>query len=227
MTFKNTASQREREPSAAFSDGPSQGVAPVQGKKILCIEDDAETAALLSEELSERGYAVRVAHRGRDGLTAILAEPPDLVLCDLSMPAMSGFEVLEHLTSVAPRFQNMPFVFLTAITDRESELRGRRLGADDYVTKPVDFEVLDTIIRARLAGVARQAVWPQEVALSARETEILQWSAKGKTRDEIAEILLISRRTVEYHLENARIKLAVPTRIQAVVKAVAGGLIEP
>jgi DNA-binding NarL/FixJ family response regulator len=219
MTSKTAALKRD--------DADRAGVSPVGEKKILCIEDDAETAELLHEELSERGYDVRVVHRGRDGLAAILADPPDLVLCDLSMPAMSGFEVLERLTAIAPRFQDMPFVFLTALTDRDSELRGRRLGADDYITKPVDFEVLDSIVRARLAGVARMAVWPEQVELSARETEILSWSAKGKTRDEIAEIVDISRRTVEFHLENARIKLGVPTRIQAVVKAVAGRLIEP
>ena len=71
------------------------------------------------------------------------------------MPAMSGFELLERLIALAPRFSKMPFVFLTALTDRDNELRGRRLGADDYVTKPIDFDLLATIISARLAGVAR------------------------------------------------------------------------
>src|SRR5579862_7761428 len=87
-------------------------------KRILCIEDDREAAALIAEELSERGYEVSLAHDGREGFGAILKEAPDLVLSDISMPVMSGFELLERLTSLVPRFSSMPFVFLTALTDR-------------------------------------------------------------------------------------------------------------
>ena len=64
-------------------------------KKILCIEDDRETAALIAEELIDRGYEVSIAHDGREGLTAILKNMPDLVLSDISMPVMSGFDLLE------------------------------------------------------------------------------------------------------------------------------------
>src|SRR5258708_14786151 len=105
-------------------------------KKILCIEDDRETAALIAEELAERGYDIHVAHDGREGYAAILKLMPDLVLSDISMPVMSGFELLERLTSLPPRFRNMPFVFLTALTDRHNHLTGRQPAADAYVTKP-------------------------------------------------------------------------------------------
>src|SRR5271167_5145063 len=124
-------------------------------KKILVIEDDRETVGLIAEELKDRGYEVHLAHDGREGLAAILKTMPDLVLSDISMPLMSGFELLERLIALAPRFAKMPFVFLTALTDRDNELKGRQLGADDYVTKPIDFDVLVTIIAARLASVAR------------------------------------------------------------------------
>lgn len=196
-------------------------------KTILCIEDDLETAALISEELVERGFSVNVANDGREGLAAILKQRPNLVLCDVSMPFLSGFDVLEQLTEIAPDFGYMPFVFLTALTDRENELKGRQLGADDYVTKPIDFDLLATIISARLTRVARTEIWPQAVELSEREVEALTWSARGKTSDEIALILGLSKRTVDFHVDNARAKLGVATRIQAVVKAVAGKLIEP
>ena len=118
-------------------------------KKILCIEDDAETAALIAEDLQDRGYAVSIAADGHSGLSAILKSGPDLVLCDINMPGMTGFEVMERLIALAPKFEAVPFIFLTARTDRDSELKGRRLGADDYVTKPVDFEILAAIIDAR------------------------------------------------------------------------------
>jgi DNA-binding response OmpR family regulator len=122
-----------------------------EAKKILRIEDDREIAALIAEELIERGYENIVAYDGREGLAAILKETPDLVLCDIRMRNMSGFEVLEQLIEIAPRFAHMPFVFLTGIADRESRLRGLQLGADDYVVKPIDFDALATIIVARLA----------------------------------------------------------------------------
>jgi DNA-binding response OmpR family regulator len=196
-------------------------------KRILCIEDDRESAALIAEELADRGYDVSVAYDGREGFAAILKDAPDLVLSDISMPVMSGFELLERLTSLAPRFSSMPFVFLTALADRNDELKGRQLGADEYVTKPIDFELLDTIITARLAGVARTEVWPKLVDLNEREIETLTWAARGKTSAEIAQILGVTKRTVDFHIDNARVKLGAATRIQAAIKAATGRLIEP
>ncbi|KJK22728.1 LuxR family transcriptional regulator [Burkholderiaceae bacterium 16] len=196
-------------------------------RKILCIEDDAETAALIAEELFERGFAVSTAHDGQQGLAAILRDTPDLVLCDVSMPVMTGFELLEKITSLAPRFADMPFVFLTALAQREAELKGRRLGADDYVTKPVDFDILTSIVEARLARVARTRPGLPAVQLSDREVETLVWSARGKTSGEIAIILGLSKRTVDFHIDNARQKLGVATRIEAVVKAASAGIIKP
>jgi DNA-binding response OmpR family regulator len=196
-------------------------------KRVLCIEDDCETAALIAEELNDRGYEVGVAYNGRDGLAAILRAPPDLVLADVSMPAMSGFDLLERLTALEPRFVRMPFVFLTALADHDNELKGWQLGADDYVTKPVDFDVLAAVIASRVNRVARSAVWPKRIKLGDREREALTWAARGKTFAEVGEILGLSRRTVEFHLDNARRKLGVPTRTQALIKAAIGGLIEP
>jgi DNA-binding NarL/FixJ family response regulator len=196
-------------------------------KQILCIEDDAETAALIVEDLQERGYAVNIATDGNAGLSAILKYGPDLVLCDINMPAMTGFELMERLIALAPQFKAVPFIFLTARTDRDSELKGRRLGADDYVTKPVDFEILAAIIDARLGKGARNEVWSRHVALNDRELECLTWSARGKTSPEIATILNLSKRTVNFHIENACRKLNVSTRTEAVVKATSGRLIDP
>jgi DNA-binding response OmpR family regulator len=196
-------------------------------KKILCIEDDRETAALVVEELDDRGFEAIAAHDGHEGFVAILKRMPDLVLCDVNMPIMSGFEVLERLIDIAPRLGRIPFVFLTAMTDRDNELRGRRLGADDYVTKPIDFDMLDMIINARLAGVARNEMWPKLAMLNDREIEALTWVARGKTSVEIGDLIGLSKRTVDFHLDNARIKLGATTRTQAAIKAAIGRLIEP
>jgi DNA-binding response OmpR family regulator len=196
-------------------------------KTILCIEDDRETAALIVEELIDRGFSVDLAHDGRQGLAAILDRPPDLVLCDISMPFMSGFDVLEHVTKTASAFDRVPFVFLTALTDRENELKGRQLGADDYVTKPVDFDILDAIITTRLARASREAAMSDDVALNPREVQTLTWAARGKTSAEIAQIVKLTKRTVDFHIDNARNKLGVATRIQAAIKATNSRLIEP
>jgi DNA-binding NarL/FixJ family response regulator len=197
-------------------------------KKILCIEDDRETAQLIAEELCERGFDVIVARDGQEGFVAILKGIPDLVLCDIGVPIMSGFELLERLMELAPRLGGLPpFVFLTALSDREDELRARRLGADDYVTKPIDFDILETIIKARLVGVARTEIGPKLADLNDREIETLTWVARGKTSTQIAEMLGLAKRTVDFHLDNARTKLGAATRTEAVVKAAFGRLIEP
>jgi DNA-binding response OmpR family regulator len=195
--------------------------------RVLCIEDDSETAALIAEELSDREFDVNVAYGGQDGLAAILRGKPDLVLADVSMPGMSGFDVLERLTRLAPRFESMPFIFLTALADRDNELRGRRLGADDYVTKPIDFDLLEAIIKTRLKRGLRGAAWPSDVKLSGREIETLTWAARGKTSAEISQILGMAKRTVDFHVDNARIKLGVANRTEAVMKAASSRLITP
>ncbi|WP_297476086.1 response regulator transcription factor [Ferrovum sp.] len=193
--------------------------------KILCIEDDHEMADLISEELQDRGFTVLLTHNGQDGLEAIERSRPDLVLCDIGLPVLSGFEVLEKVLVALPN--PPPFIFLTALTDRESELRGRRLGADDYVTKPIDFDVLYEILRARLGRTRENPTSSVGLELAEREREVLTWSARGKTSSEIALILGLSKRTVDFHIDNARTKLGVATRIEAAIRAASLGLITP
>lgn len=195
-------------------------------RKILCIEDDRETADLIAEELADRGFRVTTAYSGQEGLLSIMKATPDLILCDISMPFMTGFEVLERLIEIAPRLGKIPFVFLTALTDRADELRGRRLGADDYVTKPIDFERLVHIINARLVDVARIKRLPRRVELNDRQIQVLTWVARGMTSAEIADKLRLSKRTIDFHINNARIKLHAATRAEAAIKAIADGLIK-
>lgn len=226
MTYlEQTTSRRQTpSPSASGSDRTNRA-GPGKIQRILCIEDDRQTAGLLGEALGDLGYQVEIAHSGAEGMRAIDARRPNLVLCDLNMPGMSGFEVLERVAALPHGLHHMPFLFLTALTDRESELRGRRLGADDYVGKPIDFEVLDAIIKTRLTRSGREDRKHAAIELSERETDALTWSARGKTSDEIAQILGLTKRTVDFHIDNARAKLGVATRIEAVAMAVASELI--
>jgi DNA-binding NarL/FixJ family response regulator len=194
--------------------------------KVLCIDDEREAAALIAEELTDRGFDVQLAYTGQEGLLAVMQATPDLILCDIGMPTMTGLEVLERLNEFAPRVGAIPFVFLTALADREMELKGRRLGADDYITKPIDFERLVMIINARLAGVARTKLGPKPPELNDREVEILTLVSRGKTSIEIARKLHLSKRTIDFHIDNARFKLRAATRTEAATRAAASGLIK-
>jgi CheY-like chemotaxis protein len=122
-------------------------------KRIQIIEDDREIADLVAEELTDRGYEVRTAYSGPEGCSAIFEAAPDLVLSDLMMPVMSGFDVLDRLAA-APSLRNIPFVFLSGQSEGDVALRARLAGVDDFVVKPVDFDVLDRVISTRLALAA-------------------------------------------------------------------------
>ena len=122
---------------------------------ILCIEDEPEIRQAIVEELEDAGYRTAEAENGQSGLATIVATQPDIVLCDINMPEMDGTEVLTNLREHHPDLADMPFVFLTAQADRTAVLNGKKLGADDYLTKPIDFELLLATVEARLGQVQR------------------------------------------------------------------------
>ena len=123
--------------------------------KVLCIEDEDDIRQIMVEELSDAGYEVVEAADGQGGLNAILNQKPDLVISDIGMPVMDGHDLLEVLRSDHPDLADMPFIFLTALADRNCIVKSKKLGADDYLTKPVDFEVLFATIESRLNQVER------------------------------------------------------------------------
>lgn len=192
---------------------------------LLCIEDDPDTCELLVEVLSAEGFTVSTVSSGKAGLSA-LERRPDLVLCDIDLPDLSGFEILAKIRSDNLLPIGVPFIFLTAFSQRTHQLQARQLGCDDYVTKPIDFELLIAIIRHRLAA-AEKGAEKSSLRLTEREIEILTWVARGKSSSDIATILDISERTVNFHMDNAMRKAGVATRVQAAVKCALLGLIDP
>jgi DNA-binding NarL/FixJ family response regulator len=192
---------------------------------LLCIEDDPDTCELLAEVLSAEGFTVSTVMSAGEGLAA-LEKRPDLVLCDIDLPDATGFEILKTIRSDNLMPIGVPFIFLTAYSQRTHQLQARQLGCDDYVTKPIDFELLIAIIRHRLAATEKGPE-KSELRLTEREVQVLTWVARGKSSADIATILEISERTVNFHLDNAMRKAGVATRVQAAVKCAMLGLIEP
>ncbi len=124
-------------------------------KKILLIEDNPEVRENTSEILSLANYEVVVAENGRIGLELAQQEKPDLIICDIMMPELDGYGVL-HILSKNELTAGIPFIFLTAKTERADIRKGMNMGADDYLTKPFDDTDLLNAIETRLRKNAMQ-----------------------------------------------------------------------
>jgi len=120
---------------------------PAASPVVLVVEDDATISDLLAYNLRRAGYGVRQEWTGRTGLESALAGTVDLVLLDLMLPGLDGLAVSRELRRQKP---GLPIIMLTARTERETMLEGFVSGADDYVTKPFDMDVLLARIKARL-----------------------------------------------------------------------------
>lgn len=134
--------------SAAATTAPEPAV-------ILCVEDEEDLRRDLCEELREAGYTVREAADGEAALRQLADCRPDLVLCDISMPGLDGYDVLRLLRERHPDQAETPFVFLSALANPREVIAGKRLGADDYLVKPVDFDLVLATVEARLRQIAR------------------------------------------------------------------------
>ncbi len=122
---------------------------------ILCIDDEAQLREDVVEELEDEGFRVLQACDGQEGLEQILRHRPDLVICDITMPRKNGYELLKEIRSDHGISAEMPFIFLSALADREHVIAGLRLGADNYITKPVDFDILRAKVTTCLSLVDR------------------------------------------------------------------------
>jgi CRP-like cAMP-binding protein/FixJ family two-component response regulator len=122
---------------------------PKAMKKILVIEDNEEVRENLEEILELYGYEVESAKDGKIGVEKALKSPPDLILCDVMMPHLDGFGVLNILSKKSAT-ANIPFIFLTAKTEKSDFRRGMNLGADDYITKPFYKDELLDVLETRL-----------------------------------------------------------------------------
>ena len=123
-------------------------------KSVLVIDDNKDIRENTAEILDLAGYKTFTAENGKKGVDVALREKPDVIVCDIMMPELDGYGVL-HLLKKNPETQDIPFVFLTAKTERSNFRKGMEMGADDYITKPFDdIELLNAIeVRLKKAEV--------------------------------------------------------------------------
>ena len=129
----------------------------MSGETILLIDDDATLRELLASQLHTAGYRTREAADGSIGLKLAAEAAPDLIVLDVMMPGMSGWEVCERLRAPGGAKSRVPIILLTAKGEEFDKLRGFRLGVDDYVTKPFSFAELV----ARVGAVLTRAQFTQ------------------------------------------------------------------
>ncbi|PJA09160.1 MAG: hypothetical protein COX70_02330 [Flavobacteriales bacterium CG_4_10_14_0_2_um_filter_32_8] len=122
----------------------------LQKDKVLIIEDDTAIRESLQDILELKGYEAITAINGKEGLVAVIKEKPTIVICDVNMPQMGGFEMLKALNECMDKELVPPFLFLTARTTTEDIRKGMELGADDYITKPFNPTELLEIINAKI-----------------------------------------------------------------------------
>jgi DNA-binding response OmpR family regulator len=163
-------------------------------KKILVVEDEEAILLGLRENLEVAGYDVLTATDGRSGLTAALERRPDLVLLDLMLPGMSGFEVCRELREAG---RQMPVIMLTARTDAFDKLHGFEMGADDYVTKPFSVDELLARVKANLLRGPRREGTPAEYVFGAfvldMETRLLRRRREGRGGTETWEEVTLTK----------------------------------
>ena len=187
--------------------------------------------------LEMEGFRPISAHNGQKGLELARKEKPDLILCDITMPQMDGYAVLQALRD-DKETATVPFIFLTARGEKLDVRVGMNYGADDYLTKPIGHEELLAAIAARLERKRSFDEHAQEqlsnvklapdysspkplekLGLTAREAEVLLWVAQGKSNAEIAIITGTSEKTVKNHMTHIFEKLGLEGRNAATVRA--------
>ncbi len=196
---------------------------------ILLIEDQRDMRNNLGTILEMEYYAVLTADNGRKGLALARQHHPQLIICDVMMPEMDGYSVLQSIRQ-DQSIAHTPFIFLTAKGEKCDLRTGMNLGADDYLTKPVTAMELLAAVQARLrreqhrpqAGFCPDFTSPrplERMGLTPREAEVLLWIAQGKANGDIAAILGSTEYTVKKHVQHIFTKMGVESRNAAALRA--------
>jgi DNA-binding NarL/FixJ family response regulator len=199
-------------------------------RSILIVDDHDASRIFLAELLQGAGYSTVEAATGEEAIVAALADEPALVLLDIRLPGISGYEVCRRLRD---RFgEHLPIIFVSATgTDAHDRTAGLLIGADDYVAKPFSPDELMARVRRLLIRKAPDNYSRSRngsgALLTAREHEILGLLAEGMRPKAIAAELFISRKTVATHIQRILSKLGVHSQAEAVAIAYRDGVATP
>lgn len=200
-------------------------------KKILVVDDDTTLRTALTRYLQNRGYVVEDAGSGVEGLALFERNTPDLVVSDVMMPEMDGFEFCRRLRATRLG-QLVPFIFLSSRGEVEDRIHGHDMGADDYLIKPFEPRELVAKIEAQLersrrthaeivrliqqSGTTSSEAHPSPLPLTPAEEKVFWEVIQGYTNKQIGDRLFVSPRTVQTHLSNILSKLQLENRSQLV-----------
>lgn len=205
--------------------------------RVLVVDDNSVNRDLVVRHLSRSGHQSEQAHDGIAGLKLMRATKFDLILLDIMMPEMDGFEVLEQMSS-DDSLRDVPVIVLTSLDEVDAATACLQMGADDFMSKPFDASVLQARIEAVLGRERRRAVMRNTSAdrvsdqeqkaadsLSTREKEVLGLVATGRSNADIAEGLFLSRFTVIRHVSNIYEKIQARNRADATAFAYRHGFV--
>jgi DNA-binding NarL/FixJ family response regulator len=217
-------------------------------ERILVVDDEADCQTVLAMYLESQGYRVQSATSGIEALSIFESDPPDLVISDVMMPEMDGFEFCRRLRRTRLG-QLIPFIFLSGQGEIESKVEGHLIGADDYLVKPFQSEEILAKVKGQLershrihAEIVRllqnsnaltvepkvlPVAPPAPLPLTPAEERVFWEVIQGYTNKQISHRLFISPRTVQAHLGSIFSKLHIENRAQLVKFAMEKGYKPP
>jgi DNA-binding response OmpR family regulator len=224
--------------------------------RILVVEDDRDIAELVARYLGKAGFTVDTVGSGREGLAALQAQPPDVLILDLMLPQVSGLDICRAARK-DPKTAAIPIIMVTARAEESERIAGLELGADDYLAKPVSPNELVARVRALLRRAQRQTTIGGEISygaiavdserhtvsldgqpatLTAKEFLLLQYLLNHRGRVLSRDLLLTDvwgyrytggTRTVDVHVRRLREKLPFLERALVTVKQFGYKLLDP
>jgi DNA-binding NarL/FixJ family response regulator len=191
---------------------------------VLLVDDEPVNIKILSDILKDE-YDVMFAMGGAEGIRLAIELRPDLILLDVMMPDMDGYEVCAKLLG-DPRTAAIPVIFVTALGSTAQEVRGLETGALDYITKPINGDIVkarvrnhlkykDVILASSVSDTSADLDAASLQSMTGRQREIFEWVKQGKTNWEISKIIGCSEENVKYHMKNILRILGSHNRTQA------------
>jgi DNA-binding NarL/FixJ family response regulator len=196
-------------------------------RRLLLIDDDPNLILLVKDYLEFRGYEVVTAENGREALEVLEQDIPDMIICDVMMPEMDGYQLVSTIRQDS-KTSWIPVLFLSAKGQSQDRVKGLNIGADVYMVKPFEPEELVAQVESSLKQASRliqhkdakggdsspKIQVPFDVELTPTELRVVQFVARGMANREIAEELNVSQRTIESHVSNMLGKTGLHNRTE-------------